>query len=144
MQIEESLYKECCKYSRATVNSNFGRLSFTRFFLPHGDMCTCPGFHTVIYLTEMDKIENKLADMSPDQLSLNAQHIWQMLDDMAENNPAAYRKFIDKQMEESKKHNAKPKPHMCVKTTLTVSSSEEFRPVAKHGHSYRALSCADL
>ena len=70
-------------------------------------MCTCPGFHTVIYLTEMDKIENKLADMSPDQLSQNAQHIWQMLDDMAENNPAAYRKFIDRQMEESKKHNAK-------------------------------------
>ena len=71
----------------------------------------------------MDKIEDKLSNMSADQLSQNAQHIWQMLDDMADNNPAAYRKFIDKQMEESKKHNAKPKPHMCVKTNLTVGCS---------------------
>ena len=69
----------------------------------------------------MDKIEDKLSNMSPEQLSQNAQHIWQMLDDMAENNPGMYRKFIDKQMSESKKVTAKPNPHMCVQTTISVS-----------------------
>ena len=49
-----------------------------------------------------------------------AQRIWAMLDDMAENDPVAYKKFLDKQMSDGKKYMAQPEPHMCVKTTIMV------------------------
>ncbi|XP_067935796.1 PIH1 domain-containing protein 2-like [Watersipora subatra] len=48
-----------------------------------------------------------------------ASQIWSMLDDMAENNPSAYRKFIDKQLKEGREHNKPPEPHMCVQTCLS-------------------------
>jgi len=49
-----------------------------------------------------------------------AQHVWSMLDDMANNDPGAYKAFIDKQMEEKKEFMSPPEPHMCVQTTMTV------------------------
>ena len=50
-----------------------------------------------------------------------AQHIWSMLDDMADNDPKAYRRFIEKQKAEQKEHMSPPEPHMCVRTQMTVS-----------------------
>lgn len=47
-----------------------------------------------------------------------ASQIWSMLDDMAENNPAAYRKFIDKQLKEGRELSSAPSPHMAVSTTI--------------------------
>ncbi|XP_013397361.1 PIH1 domain-containing protein 2 [Lingula anatina] len=47
-----------------------------------------------------------------------AQRVWSMLDDMSENNPAAYRKFIDKHVKEGKEFLKPPQPCMCVKTGI--------------------------
>lgn len=52
-----------------------------------------------------------------------ASQIWAMLDDMAENSPASYRKFIDKHMKEGKEYYAPPKPHMCVQTCIVCYES---------------------
>ena len=70
----------------------------------------------------MDKVENKLKNLSPEDLSKNAQHVWQMLDELAANNPSAYRKFIDKQMQDAKEYNVKPIPNMCISTKILVSN----------------------
>ncbi|BFZ13856.1 hypothetical protein BsWGS_16895 [Bradybaena similaris] len=56
--------------------------------------------------------------VSTEALSKQAQQIWAMLDDMSENNPAAYKNFIERQMKEAKEHMAPPEPHMCVHVTL--------------------------
>ncbi|GFO29876.1 pih1 domain-containing protein 2 [Plakobranchus ocellatus] len=55
---------------------------------------------------------------TPEGMSAQAQQIWSMLDDMAENDPAAYRKFIERQMKEGKEYMAPPDPHMCVQVML--------------------------
>jgi len=47
-----------------------------------------------------------------------ASQIWSMLDDMADSNPAAYRKFIDKHIKEGQEMMEPPKPHMCVQTCI--------------------------
>ena len=47
-----------------------------------------------------------------------AQHIWSMLDDMAIQNPDAYKKFIEKNLTEGKQALRPPEPHMCVRTTI--------------------------
>ena len=60
--------------------------------------------------------------MGDAQTMTQASQIWSMLDDMAENNPSAYRKFIDKQLKEGKEMNAPPKPHMCVQTCIVSMS----------------------
>ena len=59
---------------------------------------------------------------SKDSMMQQAQHVWSMLDDMANNDPAAYKKFIDKQMAEKKEFMAPPEPHMCIQTQMTVST----------------------
>lgn len=74
----------------------------------------------------MDKLESKLNKFSTEDLAKNAQHVWQMLDDLAAHNPSAYRKFIDKQMQEAKTANEKPKPHMCVSTKILSSKSNLY------------------
>lgn len=50
----------------------------------------------------------------------DAQHIWSMLDNMAQTDPKAYKRFIDKQMEDGRKAMSPPKPHMCIQTKLIV------------------------
>lgn len=61
-------------------------------------------------------------------MTAEASQIWSMLEDMSENNPAAYRKFIDKQLKEGKEMNGPPKPHMCVQTCIVSSSINIFTP----------------
>ncbi|KAH9503831.1 PIH1 domain-containing protein 2 [Bulinus truncatus] len=51
-------------------------------------------------------------------MAKKAQQIWAMLDDMAENDPSSYRKFIDQQIKDGKESMAPPSPHMCVLVTL--------------------------
>ena len=57
---------------------------------------------------------------SSDSMMKQAAHIWSMLDDMAANDPAGYRKFLDKQMSEAKESMKPIEPHMCVSTKFTV------------------------
>ena len=44
-----------------------------------------------------------------------ANQIWKMLDEMAESNPASYRDFIEKKMEEAKTFFQKPAACVCIK-----------------------------
>ena len=64
-----------------------------------------------------------MAESGSDSMMQQAQHMWAMLDDMAHNDPAAYRKFIDKQLKEGQETMKPPEPHMCVATALLVSIS---------------------
>ncbi len=49
-----------------------------------------------------------------------AQHIWAMLDELADSDPSAYKKFIEKNMKESKETMVPAKPYMCVRTKILV------------------------
>ncbi|XP_005110123.1 PIH1 domain-containing protein 2 [Aplysia californica] len=60
---------------------------------------------------------------STEGMSAQAQQIWGMLDDMAQNNPAAYRNFIQKQLKDGKEYMAPPEPHMCVHVLLLTKPS---------------------
>jgi len=54
-----------------------------------------------------------------------AQHIWSMLDDLAAQNPEAYRKFIEKHLTEGREAMRPPEPHMCVRTAIKQQTSSE-------------------
>ena len=60
--------------------------------------------------------------LNSDDMMTQASHIWQMLDDLSANDPAAYRKFIDKHMKEGKEQMKPPEPHMCVQALRQVHS----------------------
>lgn len=45
---------------------------------------------------------------------------WSMLDDLSENDPAAYRSFIDKQMKEGAEYNSPPEIHTSLRTEILV------------------------
>lgn len=46
---------------------------------------------------------------------------WSMLDDLCENDPAAYRRFIEKQMKEGAEYSSPPEIHTCLRTEILVS-----------------------
>ena len=70
----------------------------------------------------MEKLLGNLPEgVDKDQYMAQANNIWQMLDDMSANNPAAYKTFIDKQMKERKEYMSPPNAHMCVHTVVKVS-----------------------
>ena len=54
------------------------------------------------------------------KMMYKADQIWNMLDEMAKSDPAAYRSFIEKQLKEGKEAMAPPQPHMCIQTTILV------------------------
>lgn len=45
---------------------------------------------------------------------------WSMLDDLSDNDPAAYRSFIDKQMKEGAEYNSPPEIHTSLRTEILV------------------------
>lgn len=45
---------------------------------------------------------------------------WSMLDDLSDNDPAAYRSFIDKQMKEGAEYNSPPEIHTSLRTDILV------------------------
>ena len=63
---------------------------------------------------------------SKESMRDQASQIWSFLDDMARNDPDAYKRFIDKQMKERKEAMAPPEPHMCVSTMSEVNFSVSF------------------
>ena len=66
--------------------------------------------------------------MDQEKLMNKAQNIWSMLDNMAQEDPQAYRQFIDKQMAEGKEYmkwkSTPPETHMCVLTQMLVGDTE--------------------
>ncbi len=46
---------------------------------------------------------------------------WSMLDDLCENDPAAYRKLIEKQMKEGAEFTSPPELDSCLRTEILVS-----------------------
>ncbi|CAL1544644.1 unnamed protein product [Lymnaea stagnalis] len=63
-------------------------------------------------------------NINSESMSKQAQQIWAMLDDMSENDPSAYKKFIERQLQEGKEHISPPEPHMCVQATLVTKPSK--------------------
>ncbi|XP_070548593.1 PIH1 domain-containing protein 2-like [Ptychodera flava] len=55
-----------------------------------------------------------------------AQHIWNMLDELADSDPDAYKKFIDSKVKEGGEMFAPPKPFMCVETDLLSPRKEKL------------------
>jgi len=66
-----------------------------------------------------------MASNDSENMMKKAQHIWSMLDDLAAQNPEAYRKFIDKHLSEGKDAMRPPEPHMCVQTVLKQQTNHE-------------------
>ncbi|XP_063292037.1 PIH1 domain-containing protein 2 [Pelobates fuscus] len=60
----------------------------------------------------MDRIGN------PNELLTQVNHFWNMLDDMADNSPESYQKFIQRHMKEGKDFMAPPEPHLCLQTKI--------------------------
>ena len=74
-------------------------------------------------MTKYGEFSLQMEGVSNEAMMKQAQQIWSMLDDMAENDPKAYRKFIDQQNAEQKKFMKPPEPHMCVQTSMIVSKT---------------------
>ncbi|XP_069803247.1 PIH1 domain-containing protein 2 [Dendropsophus ebraccatus] len=56
--------------------------------------------------------------IGPDQLLSQVNQFWSMLDDMAENSPQSYQKFIQRHLEEGKEFMAPAEPHLCLQTKI--------------------------
>ncbi|KAM4566837.1 PIH1 domain-containing protein 2 [Odontesthes bonariensis] len=55
---------------------------------------------------------------STDDVLRQVNQFWSMLDDLSLNDPAAYRKFIKKQMEEGAEFSTPPELHSCLRTQI--------------------------
>ena len=60
--------------------------------------------------------QNTKMESSTERESLlrQADHLWKMLDNMAENNPEGYQRFIKKQLQEGSEHLKPPEPVFCL------------------------------
>lgn len=65
-------------------------------------------------------------EANSDSMMHQAQHIWSMLDDMANSDPKAYKNFIDKHIKEGQEFMSPPSPHMCVQTMLLPDRKSFF------------------
>lgn len=78
---------------------------------------------TIDVIFPMASLQIKEMAAAGDSSMMNqAQQIWSMLDDMAQNDPQAYRKFIDKQLKEGREAMKPPEPNMCIQTRIIVST----------------------
>lgn len=59
---------------------------------------------------------------SADDVLRQADQLWSVLNDLSENDPAAYRRFIEKQMKEGADFSSPPELHCSLRTELLVSS----------------------
>ncbi|KAM8927385.1 PIH1 domain-containing protein 2 isoform 2-T2 [Pelodytes ibericus] len=60
----------------------------------------------------MDRIHNQ------NDLLTQVNQFWSILDDLAENSPESYQKFIQKHMKEGKEFMTPPEPHLCLQTKI--------------------------
>ncbi|XP_072049253.1 PIH1 domain-containing protein 2-like [Amphiura filiformis] len=62
----------------------------------------------------------------PGDMHKQAQHLWAMLDELADSDPEAYKKFIEKNMKEGKEVMVPAKTYMCVKTKILRPKSYDL------------------
>nr|XP_006823603.1 PREDICTED: PIH1 domain-containing protein 2-like [Saccoglossus kowalevskii] len=55
-----------------------------------------------------------------------AQHIWSMLDELSDSDPEAYKKFLDKTLQEGIENMAPPKAYMCIHTDMFTPRKEKL------------------
>nr|XP_033774468.1 PIH1 domain-containing protein 2 [Geotrypetes seraphini]XP_033774469.1 PIH1 domain-containing protein 2 [Geotrypetes seraphini]XP_033774470.1 PIH1 domain-containing protein 2 [Geotrypetes seraphini] len=56
--------------------------------------------------------------LSQKELLTQVNQLWNMLDDIAENNPESYQKFIQHHLQEGKELLVPPEPHLCLQTKI--------------------------
>ena len=66
--------------------------------------------------------ENTKNEMERESLLRQADHMWKMLDNMAENNPEGYQRFIKKQLGEGSAHFKPPEPVFCLRCEIDMVS----------------------
>lgn len=74
---------------------------------------------------EIKKIFSSLTQDNPDYMQ-KAQQIWSMLDDMSQNDPNAYQKFIQSQFDKNKDEVEKKKEKELEKTTAELGKKGKF------------------
>ncbi|CAH3103848.1 unnamed protein product [Pocillopora meandrina] len=69
-----------------------------------------------------------MAEQKGTDILNQADSMWKMLDDLADSDPEAYKKFIDKTLKEGSTYFKPPEPCFCISTTLlpTVITHELF------------------
>ena len=64
--------------------------------------------------------------MGSDSLLNQADSMWKMLDDLAESDPDAYKKFIDKALKDGATSFKPPEPCFCISTILVSRATGTF------------------
>lgn len=64
--------------------------------------------------------------MGSESLLNQADSMWKILDDMAETNPEAYKKFIEKAMKDGAASFKPPEPCFCISTILVSTATDTF------------------
>ena len=67
-----------------------------------------------------------LGGTNGDQVLSQAQSIWTMLDQLAENNPSAYKKFIEQQLTSGREHASNYVAEHGVEPALIIRSPARF------------------
>ena len=68
--------------------------------------------------------------MGSESLLNQAESMWKILDDMAESNPEAYNKFIEKALKDGATSLKPPEPCFCISTILVSMATGTFTFVA--------------
>uniref|UniRef100_A0A8D0L730 PIH1 domain-containing protein 2 n=1 Tax=Sphenodon punctatus TaxID=8508 RepID=A0A8D0L730_SPHPU len=58
------------------------------------------------------------APRRPEGMLTQLSQFWTMLDEMAENTPESYHRFMQQQLKEAKQYNSPPEPHLCLQTHI--------------------------
>ena len=69
---------------------------------------------------------NMADQMGSDSLLNQAESMWKMLDDMADSDPDAYKKFIDKALKDGATSLKPPEPCFCISTILVSMATSTF------------------
>lgn len=56
--------------------------------------------------------------MDSDSLMKQANSVWEMLNDLADSDPEAYKKLLDKTMKEGSEEFKPPQPSFCISTVM--------------------------
>ncbi|MEE6484433.1 hypothetical protein FKM82_013866 [Ascaphus truei] len=71
-----------------------------------------------IQSTDQLRAEEMESNLTKNEMLTQVNQLWSMLDDMAENSPESYQKFIQRHMKEGKEFMAPPEPHLCLQTKI--------------------------
>ncbi|KAM4703721.1 PIH1 domain-containing protein 2 [Rhinophrynus dorsalis] len=66
------------------------------------------------------------SNLTQNEMLAQVNQLWSMLDDMAENSPESYQKFIQRHMKEGKDIMAPPEPNLCLQTKILEPEEKEL------------------